>query len=89
MQRTRLLLVVPTIENGEELGIRVYLDFLLFVFTQNQVPQIMIGRGSVIYHIKVLSVVIRANFKNFENFFIVEKNRFEIFNFWSNFELLR
>ena len=41
------------------------------------------------YHIKALSVVIRTIFENFEKkFHSVEKNRFEIFDFWSNFELI-
>ena len=37
----------------------------LFLFsTQNQVPQIIIGIGRVIYHIKTLSVVIQTTLKN-------------------------
>ena len=45
--------------------------------------------GRVIYHIKGLLVVIWATLKNYINFLSVEKNRFEIVDFWSNFELLR
>ena len=74
-----LKLIVPTIENGDELRIRVFLVNFFFFFVmfsaQNQVPQIIIGMGRVIYHIKDLPVVIRI-LKNFPK---VEKNWFEIF----------
>ena len=62
----------------------MYSGVLVFFFlfsTQNQVPQISIGMGRVIYHIKALSIVIRTTSKNFKNFFNVEKN-------YSNFELI-
>ena len=39
--------------------------------TQNQVPQKIIGKDRVIYHIKILLVVIRTTSKNFENIFSV------------------
>ena len=51
---------VPTIENGEELCIRVCFSFLFVVSTQNQLPQIIIRLGCVIYHIKACLVVVRT-----------------------------
>ena len=65
-------IVVPTIENEEKLCIRVYF-----------IVQISIVQGWVIYHIKALSVVIRTTLKTSKKFHSVEKNRFEIFDFWS------
>ena len=59
---------------------------------QNQVPQIIIGLGCVMYQIKALSVMIGFTLKirftlnirlTYPN---VEKNRFEIFDFSSNFD---
>ena len=41
--------IVPTIENGEQLCVRLC---LVFFPTQNQVPQLMIGLGRAIYQIK-------------------------------------
>ena len=49
--------VVPTIENGEELCIRLLEFFSTQNQVQNQVPQIMLGMVRVIYDIKTLSVV--------------------------------
>ena len=40
---------------------------------QNQVPQIIIGLGRLIYHIKALSIAIRTTFKNFQNIFPVSR----------------
>ena len=58
-----------------------------FFSTQNQVPQIIIRLGLVIYHHEALSVVIRTTLKNFpKKFASVEKHRFEVFDFRSNFE---
>ena len=54
-----LQVVLPTIANREELSIRVCFSFS----TKNQIPQINIGTGRVIYHIKAFSVVIRMTFK--------------------------
>ena len=44
INRPCISLVVPTIENWEELYIRVCFSFFLFS-TQNQLPQIIIGKG--------------------------------------------
>ena len=77
------LVIVPTIDNREKLCIRVCFIFFLFS-TQNQVPQIIIGLGRVVYHIKALSVVIRmSSQKKLKKFPSVEKNWFEIFDFSS------
>ena len=46
------------------------------------------GLTDVMYHIKALSIVMRINLQNFKKVFSVEKNRFEVFDFWSNFELI-
>ena len=51
---------VPTIENGEKRCIRVCFSFFLF-FKQNQIPQILIGLGWVINHIKALTVITKPN----------------------------
>ena len=56
---------------------------------QNQLPQIIIGLSSVIYHIKDFSVVIRRHLifqKSFPGF---EKNRFEILDFSPKFDQVR
>ena len=67
----------------------VYSGVFFLFSTQNQVPQIFIAIGRVIYHIKVLLIVIRTILKNLKSiFFSVEKSRFEIFDFWSNLELI-
>ena len=48
--------------------------FFFFLFsTQNQLPQIAIGQGLVIYYIKALSVVIRTPLQNFEKIFPVSR----------------
>ena len=52
--------IVPTIENGEEICIRLCFTFLFFS-KENQVPQIVIRMSRVMYQIKVLSVVINSN----------------------------
>ena len=58
-----------------------YVLVFFFLFSmQNQVPQIFIGMGLVISHIKALSIVIQPKLKHF-NILSVEKNWFEIFNF--------
>ena len=36
----------------------------VFFFMQNQLPEKIIGKGRVIYHIKALSVVNRTKLKN-------------------------
>ena len=78
--------IVLTIENGEKLCIRVCFSFFS---TQNQLPQIIIGNGWVINHFKALLFVDLNIKKNQRPFHCVEKNRFEIFDFWSNFESFR
>ena len=44
--------------------------FVLSFFNsaQNQLPQIVIGQGLVVYHVEALLVVIRTTFINFEKF---------------------
>ena len=54
--------IVPTIENGKKLCIRV------FFFIQNQLPQKIIGKIWLVYHIEVLS----------------GKNLFKVFDFLFN-----
>ena len=39
----------------------------VFFFMQNQLPEKIIGKGRVIYHIKALSVVNRTKHKNVQN----------------------
>ena len=46
-------------------------------------PDVFVEMGRVIYQVKAFSVVVRIIFLN------AEKNWFEIFEFWSNFELRR
>ena len=41
-----------------------YFFFLILFSTQNKVPQMIFGKGRVIYHNKALAVVIRSLFKN-------------------------
>ena len=83
-------LINPTNENEEELCIRVSLSFFVFFSTQNQVPQIIIGMGRMIYHIKVFSVLIRTTSEIFSKCCLsVEAKRFEILDFWSYFERIR
>ena len=73
-----------TIENGEELHIRLCFVFFFFFFnflffTQNQVPQEVTGLDRVIYHIKALSVAIRTTFNLKKNQFPnVEKYLFTL-----------
>ena len=68
--------------------VSLFLKF--FFFFLYLAPRIIIGMGRLIYHIKALSIVIQTTIKNFESqFFSVEKNRSETFDFWSNFELVR
>ena len=51
----------------------LYSGVLIFLFSiQNQVPQIIIGMGRVIYQIKAILVVIRTTLKN-SIFFLVSK----------------
>ena len=76
-----MLVFIPTVENGEELCIR---GFFLFS-THNQLPQIIIGQGSVINHIKALLVVIRTTFKNLLKIFSVFPLKFQKFVFFSFF----
>ena len=50
------------------------LVFLFFLFsTHNQLPQILMGMGRVMYQIKTLTVMIRATFKSFKNIFPVSR----------------
>ena len=69
------------LKNEEELCIWVYFSFFFLFSTQNQVPQITIRMGRMIYHIKAISIVIRTKFKKFEKLFTVERERIEIFDF--------
>ena len=63
-ERKELSRFGPAIEIGEELCVRVCYSFFLFS-TQNQVPQIIVGMGRVIYHAEALSVVIRTMLNKF------------------------
>ena len=58
-----------------------------FFSKQNQIPHIIIGMGLEIYHFEAFLVVIwkKKHLQNFSD----ERNRFEFFEFWSNFELIR
>ena len=71
MSRNLLSIFVPIIENGEELCIREF--FFCSFCTKNQVTQIIIGKGRVIYQIKALSVVIKTAFK-IQKFFLCLEN---------------
>ena len=67
-------------------------NYVLFLFfTQNQVPQIIIGLGRRIKHIKALLVGTQTKLlKKLELFFLgIESDQFEAFEFWSNFEQLK
>ena len=55
--------------------------FFSLFYTQNQAPQISIRMGRMIYHIKDLSIVIRARFLNFQKWFQYQEKQFEIFWF--------
>ena len=48
-------------------------------FTQNQISQINIGTGPVLYRIKAFSIVIRTTLERFKKCPNVEKNRLERF----------
>ena len=50
--------------------------FLFFLFsTQNQVPQIIIGIGQMVYHIEAFLVLIRTTLTKFERFFTVSTTK--------------
>ena len=87
-----MVIFVTTIENGEEVRIRLYLIFFpvfsfvfffFFVFHAKQVPQINIKLSRVICHNMALSVLIRTIFKVFQKL-RSRKTNFEIFHFSSN-----
>ena len=59
---------------------------VFLVSTQSQVPQIIIAMGRMRYYFKALLIVIRSTIKKF---LIVEKNWFQILDYWSYFELIR
>ena len=46
---------VTTFENGEELFIRVCFSFFVLFFTQNQLPELIIGLSSLLYDNTALS----------------------------------
>ena len=63
-------IIVPTIENEEKIR-ACTIFFSTFLFSkQNQVLQIIIGQGRVIYHIEAL-----CDSNDIKKFFCVEKNR--------------
>ena len=46
---------------------------VLVFFTQNQVPQLIIGNSRVMYKIEALSAVIRANFKKVQKIVLASR----------------
>ena len=81
----QVMIFVPTIENREELCIRMVYFFLFS--RQNQALQIVIGLGLGIYHTEILKVVIRTTLKNFEIVFPVSRKtdlKLMIFHFSSS-----
>ena len=78
------MIFVPTIENREELCIRLVF-FLLS--RRNRALQIIIGLGLVIYHTHIFKAVIQTTLKDFENVFPVLRKtdlKFMIFRFSSS-----
>ena len=67
---------VPAVEKLEEFVFGCFFFYFLLFSTQNQVSQIIIGIGRVIYHIKAILVAIRMKFKNFEKKFSVFRKKF-------------
>ena len=63
-------------------------SFFVSFSAQNQIPQIIIRKGGVIYQNKALSVVIPTTLENFKKK-ILEKDWLKVFDFWSNFDLIR
>ena len=62
-----------------------HLFFSFFLFTQTQLPEMLIGLGRVIYLIEALSVVIRT-FKKFQKISHCRENCFKLFEFLSKLE---
>ena len=52
-------------------GVDYFFLFFFVSFFQNQVPQIIMKMGLVLYHIKDLTVVVRTTMKSFKKVFLV------------------
>ena len=77
------------LKNGEEFCFRMGFIFFFFFSKDTHVAQIIIGMGRMIMTIKNPFSRDSNKTRNFDKHFLsVEKNRLEIFDFWSSFELI-